>query len=716
MSAYLALRVSQARQKVQDFVDCKSCDQIGNTKKPDAESGESWEQALPCLGRITRGTHSTNGLRSGAWAIVMDSQPTLLGGAHHLHPPKVRRSFRSFDAGPPSRPLRLYVACGCPEPYHGLSSGNRALTLPEALKPHSKEESMKQQEDSARQPGRYCAVPLPQTEIWAKLTQHAEELRAAHLRDLLAGDPKRFEKLSFQLGDMLVDFSKNRVTDKTIELLLQLAEEAGVPLARESMFKGEPINWTESRPALHTALRAPEDHRIVVNGKNVVEDVHRQLKRLGDFAESLRSGKVKGATGKAIEAVVNIGIGGSHLGPNLVVEALRFYHLGTGTNPQSGPAIRFISNVDGTSFEEGVRGLDPEKTLFVVSSKSFTTLETMTNARTALAWVEQKTGREGALAGHFAAVTASPEKARDFGIPANRVFQTWDWVGGRYSCWSAVGLPIACAIGFGNFLSFLEGARELDEHFRTEPLRRNIPVLMGLIGVWYINFLGAETQAILPYDQYLSLLPSYLQQADMESNGKSCDRDGKPVTYHTGPIVWGEVGTNAQHSFFQLLHQGTRLVPADFIGCVQPLHSRGEHHMHLLSNLLAQTRALAWGADRAEVKSQLERAGLDPAEIERLLPYRVFPGNRPSTTILLGRLSPKSLGRLLALYEMKIFVQGVIWRVNSFDQYGVELGKRLAGTITPAVRASLEGKGAAPEDWDTSTAGLLRFIAQNKEG
>jgi glucose-6-phosphate isomerase len=530
---------------------------------------------------------------------------------------------------------------------------------------------------------------LRQTAAWQVLEQNAGVLRGSHLRDLFAADPERSETFSVEAEGLYLDYSKNRITAETITLLLQLAEERGVAERRDAMFAGEKINLTENRAVLHVALRAPKGERIEVDGEDVVPKVHGVLDRMSDFSERLRSGAWKGHTGKRIRNVVNIGIGGSDLGPVMAYEALRYYS-------QRDLTFRFVSNVDGTDIAEATRDLDPEETLFIVSSKTFTTLETLTNARTAREWLVAKLGDEAAVAKHFVAVSTNVEEVSKFGIDTANMFEFWDWVGGRYSMDSAIGLSTMIAIGPENFHRMLAGFHAIDIHFRTAPFERNLPVLMGLLTVWYADFFDAQTVAILPYDQYLTRFPAYLQQLTMESNGKSVTLDGKRVDYETSPIFWGEPGTNGQHSFYQLLHQGTELVPADFIGFNRSLNPIGDHHDLLMANVFAQTEALAFGKTPEEVRA-------DGTE-EWLVPHRAFEGNRPFNTILADRLDPETLGKLVALYEHSVFVQGVIWDVNSFDQWGVELGKVLAKRIAGELEAVSE-----PElTHDSSTNALIR--------
>jgi glucose-6-phosphate isomerase len=536
--------------------------------------------------------------------------------------------------------------------------------------------------------------PLRATAAWRALEAHFEELRQVHLRELFADDPERGKRLALEAEGLYLDFSKNRLTDETLRLLLQLAAERGVAERRDAMFAGEHINVTEDRAVLHVALRAPHDAVIEVDGENVVPKVHAVLERMSGFAERVRSGEWQGHTGRPIRNIVNIGIGGSDLGPVMAYEALRYYS-------QRELTFRFVSNVDGTDIAEATRDLDPEETLFIVSSKTFTTLETLTNATTAREWLLAKLGAEPAVAKHFVAVSTNAEAVSEFGIDTENMFEFWDWVGGRYSLDSAIGLSTMVAIGPERFRELLAGFHAMDEHFRTAPFERNLPVLLGLLSVWYADFFEAETVAVLPYDQYLKRFPAYLQQLTMESNGKSVTLEGALVDYETSPIFWGEPGTNGQHSFYQLLHQGTRLVPADFIGFTHSLNPVGNHHDLLLANVFAQTEALAFGKTPDEVRAE----GTE----EWLVPHRVFEGNRPTNTILAERLSPATLGKLVALYEHSVFVQGAIWNVNSFDQWGVELGKLLAKRIAEELEAP------EPElTHDSSTNTLIRRYRDHK--
>jgi glucose-6-phosphate isomerase len=532
-------------------------------------------------------------------------------------------------------------------------------------------------------------TPLRQTTAWRALAEHHDTIASAHLRDLFAADPTRGDRLAVEAEGLYLDYSKNRITDETIALLLRLAEERGVAERRDAMFAGEKINVTENRAVLHVALRAPADETIVVDGENVVPKVHEVLDRMASFSDRVRSGRWKGFTGKRIRNVVNIGIGGSDLGPVMAYEALRWYSHRDLT-------FRFVSNVDGTDIAEATRDLDPEETLFIVSSKTFTTLETIRNATSASEWLLAKLGDEAAVARHFVAVSTNEEEVSKFGIDTENMFGFWDWVGGRYSMDSAIGLSTMIAIGPDAFRELLAGFHAIDEHFRTAPFERNLPVLLGLLGVWYADFFGSQTAAVLPYDQYLKRFPAYLQQLTMESNGKSVTLAGERVDYETGSIYWGEPGTNGQHSFYQLIHQGTKLIPCDFIGFVQTLNPLGNHHDLLMANVFAQTEALAFGKTAEQVREE--------GTPEWLVPHRVFEGNRPSNTILVEKLDPETLGKLVALYEHIVFVQGAIWSVNSFDQWGVELGKVLATRIA----GELERDAETELTHDSSTNALIR--------
>ena len=517
------------------------------------------------------------------------------------------------------------------------------------------------------------------------------------MREMFQNDPERFRKFSLSWEGILFDYSKNRINEQTITLLLKLAEEAGLSPMIEAMFTGEKINVTERRAVLHTALRNRDNRPVYVDGEDVMPKINAVLAKMKAFCESVRSGAWKGYTGKAITDVVNIGIGGSDLGPYMVTEALKPY--------ASKVRVHFVSNVDGTHIAETLKKLNPETTLFVIASKTFTTLETMTNAESARDWFLASAKESAHIAKHFAALSTNREAVEKFGIDPANMFEFWNWVGGRYSLWSAIGLSIALSVGFENFEELLTGAHEADVHFRTAPFAQNIPVLMALLGVWYNNFYGAESHAVLPYDQYLHRFPAYLQQGDMESNGKGTDRDGNAVDYSTGPIIWGEPGTNGQHAFYQLIHQGTKLIPCDFLAPVATQNPVGDHHVKLIANFIAQTEALMRGKTRDEAYAELKKAGLSDEEAARLAPAKVFPGNRPTNTIFFDKLTPRMLGRLISLYEMKIFVQGILWNINSFDQMGVELGKQLAGVVLPELTAD---EPAAAHD--ASTNGLINYF------
>ena len=539
--------------------------------------------------------------------------------------------------------------------------------------------------------------PLTDSPAWKALQSHHSEVASLHLRELFAADPGRGDNLTAEACGIFLDYSKNRVTDKTLELLVRLAGERGLRERIDAMFRGDKINITENRAVLHTALRAPRGQKIVVDGEDVVPAVHEVLDKMASFADRIRSGQWLGHTGKKIRNVINIGIGGSDLGPVMAYEALKFY---------SDRALRFefVSNVDSDDFAEAVHGLDPAETLFVISSKTFTTLETMTNAHTAREWVLRGLGGdESAIAKHFVAVSTNAEKVREFGIDTANMFGFWDWVGGRYSMDSAIGLSTMVAVGPANFRALLDGFREMDEHFRTAPFGQNLPVIMGLLAVWYGDFFDAQTVAVLPYEQYLKRFPAYLQQLTMESNGKSITLDGQHVDYNTGAIYWGEPGTNGQHSFYQLIHQGTHLIPCDFIGFAKTLNPIGRHHDILMANMFAQAEALAFGKTAEEVRAEGTR--------EDLVPHRVFEGNRPSNTILAEVVDPKTLGKLVALYEHSVFTQGVIWNINPFDQWGVELGKVLAQRIIP----ELESREVPTLNHDSSTNALItRYRRMNQ--
>ncbi len=542
-----------------------------------------------------------------------------------------------------------------------------------------------------------AARPLTGRPAWKSLKDHFQQIRELHLGQLFAADAERGKRMTAEAEGIFLDYSKNRVTDKTIQLLLQLAEESGLRSRIDAMFRGEKINITEQRAVLHVALRAPRGTSIVVDGHNVVPDVHEVLDRMADFSNRVRGKEWKGHTGKPIRNIVNIGIGGSDLGPVMAYEALKHYS-------DRAMTFRFVSNVDGTDFAEAVQDLDAAETLFIVSSKTFTTLETMTNAHTARDWaLKGLGGDEKSIAKHFVAVSTNAAEVSKFGIDTANMFGFWDWVGGRYSMDSAIGLSTMLAVGPDNIRSMLEGFHQIDEHFRTAPFERNLPVLMGLLGIWYNDFFGAETVAVLPYEQYLKRFPAYLQQLTMESNGKHVTLDGTQVNYATGPIYWGEPGTNGQHSFYQLIHQGTRLIPCDFIAFGKALNPLGRHHDILLANVFAQTEALAFGKTAEQVKAE--------GTPDWLVPHRVFEGNRPSNTILAERLTPAALGKLVALYEHIVFTQGTIWNINSFDQWGVELGKALAQRIIPEIESGTE---PAPAH-DSSTNNLIRWYRKIKE-
>jgi glucose-6-phosphate isomerase len=540
-----------------------------------------------------------------------------------------------------------------------------------------------------------------ETQAWRKLEVHFLMMQASHMRELFEEDPDRFRKFSVQFEDILLDYSKNIITEETLQLLLELAEEVELRVSIESMFKGVKINQTENRAVLHTALRNRANTPVTVDDVNVMPDVNRVLEQMKQFSSELISGTWKGYTGKSITDIVNIGIGGSDLGPYMVTEALRPYW--TTITPH------FVSNVDGTHIAETLKKLNPETTLFIIASKTFTTQETMTNAETARQWFLQETKDKGAVGKHFVAVSTNEEAVAAFGIDPKNMFVFWDWVGGRYSLWSSIGLSIACTIGFENYEQLLTGAHAMDNHFRHTAFEKNMPVILALIGLWYNNFFGAASEAILPYDQYLHRFAAYFQQGNMESNGKSIDRTGNPVTYQTGPIIWGEPGTNGQHAFYQLIHQGTKLIPCDFIAPVHTHNTIGDHHDKLLSNFFAQTEALMRGKTGEEVHAELKATGMQEAQIYMHLPYRVFEGNKPTNSILVSKVTPYTLGSLIAMYEHKIYVQGIIWNIFSFDQWGVELGKALAKKIL----GELTGPGEVSAH-DTSTNGLINHFKRLK--
>jgi glucose-6-phosphate isomerase len=530
---------------------------------------------------------------------------------------------------------------------------------------------------------------------WKRLSSHYEAVKHVHMRDLFIQDPERFQKFSFFLNDILIDFSKNRITEETLGLLLELTNEIDLRDAIRKMFNGDKINETENRAVLHIALRNRANTPIYVDGRDIMPEVSAVLNKMKDFSERVISGEWKGYTGKRVSDIVNIGIGGSDLGPFMVTECLRPY-------AKEGLSVHFVSNVDGTHIAETLKKLNPETTLFMIASKTFTTQETMTNAFTARGWFLGNAKDAKHISRHFVAISTNTQKVEEFGIDKDNMFVFWDWVGGRYSLWSAIGLSIACYIGFHNFSELLQGGFDMDRHFRDAPFEKNAPVILALIGIWYNNFFGAETEVILPYDQYMHRFPAYFQQGNMESNGKSVDRNGARVSYQTGPIIWGEPGTNGQHAFFQLIHQGTKLTPADFLAPAISHNPIDDHHKILLSNFFAQTEALLAGKTKEEVMHELKREGKTGTEIERIYPYRVFEGNRPTNSILFSKLTPRVLGSLIAMYEHKIFVQGVIWNIFSFDQWGVELGKQLAKKILPELEDDKPVKSH-----DSSTNGLI---------
>ncbi len=530
---------------------------------------------------------------------------------------------------------------------------------------------------------------------WQALAAHHAEIAPLAMRDLFRDDPQRFGKFSRRFHDVLLDFSKNRITDKTLSLLLDLARQADVPGWRDKMFAGEKINTTEGRAVLHVALRNRSNRPILVDGKDVMPEVNAVLAHMRAFTDRVRSGEWKGYTGEPVADVVNIGIGGSDLGPVMVTEALKPY-------AQPGLRCHFVSNVDGTHLAEALEEVRPETTLFIIASKTFTTQETLTNAHSAKDWFLASAKGPAHVAKHFVALSTNEPEVRKFGIDPANMFEFWDWVGGRYSLWSAIGLSIALSIGMDNFEELLTGGHLMDEHFRTAPLEQNLPVILGVLGTWYNNFFGAQTHALLPYDQYMHRFPAYFQQGDMESNGKSVTRDGEACTWTTGPVIWGEPGTNGQHAFYQLIHQGTKLVPCDFLAPVETHNPMGEHHAILLSNFFAQTEALMKGKTADEVRAELKGSKLSPEQLEKLIPQKTFAGNRPTNSILFQKVTPRTLGMLIALYEHKIFTQGITWGINSFDQWGVELGKQLAKAILPELSAA--GEVTAH---DSSTNGLI---------
>lgn len=543
---------------------------------------------------------------------------------------------------------------------------------------------------------------LTRLPAWRALQAHYQDMANRHMQQMFAEDGSRFSRFSLHFNDILLDYSKNRINQETMRLLFELAREAELPLWAERMFQGDAVNFTEQRPALHVALRNRSNTPIMVDGKDVMVDVNRVLEKMKRFCNRIHSGHWTGHTGKRITDIVNIGIGGSDLGPLMVTEALKSY-------ARQGMKVHYVSNVDGTHVAERFKVLDPESTLFIVASKTFTTQETLTNAHTARRWLIEHLRDEAAVASHFVAVSTNREAVEAFGIDGENMFEFWDWVGGRYSLWSAIGLSIGLYLGFDQFEELLAGAHAMDQHFLRAPLEKNLPVVMALLGVWYSSFFGAESYAILPYDQYLHRFTAFLQQAEMESNGKRIDRDGQLVDYHTSPVIWGESGTNGQHAFYQLLHQGTKLVPIDFMAPVESHNPLGEHHTILLSNFISQSEALMLGRSEETARAELAAQGLDDETLEALLPHKVFPGNKPSNSIMFRKLSPYTLGSLIALYEHKIFAQGVIWRINPFDQWGVELGKRLAKTIL----SKLDDDNPVT-DHDGSTNGLIAYYKSNR--
>lgn len=543
-----------------------------------------------------------------------------------------------------------------------------------------------------------------ETPSWKSLNRHYSEMKEVHMKSLFQQDPNRFKTFSRTFEDILLDFSKNRISSETMKLLCQLADEVGLDDAKKQMYGGEAINLTENRAVLHIALRNCSRKPIMVDGKDITPDVFSVLDRMKAFTQKLHSGNLKGYTGKPIRHVVNIGIGGSDLGPYMVTECLKPFQV---PNIQS----HFVSNVDSTHIVNVLKQVDPETTLFIVASKTFTTQETMTNANSARKWFLQACKDEKYVKHHFIALSTNQQAVEAFGIDPANMFEFWDWVGGRYSLWSAIGMSIACAIGFDKFMELLEGAEAMDQHFLNTPHHENLPTILALLGIWYNNFFGSETQAILPYDQYMHAFAPYLQQGDMESNGKYVSRDGKKVTYQTGPIIWGEPGTNGQHAFYQLIHQGTKLIPCDFLAAAKSQNPLDDHHEKLLANFFAQTEALLMGKTKEEVEAEFKAAGMDQAEIDLLTPFKVFEGNRPTNSILFKELNPRTLGSLIAMYEHKIFVQGVVWNIFSFDQWGVELGKQLAKNILPKLYGD-----EAVSGHDASTAGLINAYKNLRKG
>ena len=544
---------------------------------------------------------------------------------------------------------------------------------------------------------------LTQSPAWQTLAAHYDAMSPQHMRDLFEADSQRFEKFSVRFKDILLDYSKNRITEETMRLLFDLARQAKLQDWIERMFNGEKINITEDRAVLHVALRNRSNRPINVDGKDVMPEVNAVLAHIREFTEAVRNGAWTGYTGKAITDIVNIGIGGSDLGPVMATEALKPYG-------KPGLNVHFVSNIDGTHIVETTKDLNPATTLFIVASKTFTTQETITNAHSARAWFLKTANDEAAIAKHFVALSTNAAEVSKFGIDTKNMFEFWDWVGGRYSLWSAIGLSIALYIGMDNFEDLLTGAHEMDEHFRTTPFEQNLPVILGLVGIWYNNFFGAQTVAILPYDQYMHRFSAYFQQGDMESDGKSINRDGQPVGTQTGPVIWGEPGTNGQHAFYQLIHQGTKLIPCDFLAPVESHNPIGQHHDILLSNFFAQTEALMKCKTADEVRAELTAAGMSGDALEQLIPHKVFAGNKPTNSIMFQKLTPRTLGNLIALYEHKIFTQGIVWNINSFDQWGVELGKQLAKVILPELL-----QAGAVTTHDASTNGLINHYKENRQ-
>ena len=546
-------------------------------------------------------------------------------------------------------------------------------------------------------------INLTETQSWKNLANHFKEMKEIHMKDLFANDPERFNKYTIRFNDILIDYSKNIITEVTLKLFFELIDEIGLRDAIDKMFTGYRINETEDRAVLHIALRNRENNPIYVNNKDVMPDINAVLDKIKNFSDKIISGEWKGFTNKKITDIVNIGIGGSDLGPVMATECLRPY-------AKEGLAVHFVSNVDGTHITETLKLLDPETTLFLIASKTFTTQETMTNAFSAREWFLKRANDQTHVPKHFVALSTNLEKVEEFGIDKDNMFVFWDWVGGRYSLWSAIGLSIACYIGYDNFTELLQGAFEMDNHFKDTPFEKNIPVVLGLIGIWYNNFFGSQTEAILPYDQYMHRFPAYFQQGNMESNGKSVDRNGGKINYQTGPVIWGEPGTNGQHAFYQLIHQGTKIIPADFLAPAISHNQTGDHQNILLSNFFAQTEALLNGKTREDVIEELKKDGKSDNEIEKLFPHKVFEGNRPTNSILFRKLTPKVLGSLIAMYEHKIFVQGVVWNIFSFDQWGVELGKQLAKKILP----ELEDDNPV-DSHDSSTNGLINAFKEMRD-